>query len=359
MRKKSWEVVVLVTLVLSFLAAGCGPKAPQVVTLAGSDRGYVDGLGVGAQFDAPMAVAVDATGNVYVADSANHRVRVISAKGEVTTLVGSDEAGYDDGPATEALFSTPAGVVLDESGNVYVADSDEEDPHPMRVRVITPEGIVTTLAGSSQSGYKDGVGKDAQFRAPASVALDSDGNVYVADTNNHRIRLIRPDGTVSTLAGKPEAGYPAGYADGLAAEAKFNSPRSVAVDGAGNVYVADTGNHCIRLISPDGQVSTLAGAKEPGYIDGQGNEARFNFPSGIAVDADGNLYVADTANHSIRKIMSDGEVTTLAGNGEPGNVDGPGADARFRAPEGITIDDKGNVYVADTGNHRVRKITQP
>jgi sugar lactone lactonase YvrE len=164
---------------------------------------------------------------------------------------------------------------------------------------------------------------------------------------------------VSTLAGRPGAGYAAGYADGLAAEAKFNSPRSVAVDGVGKVYVADTGNHCIRLISPDGQVSTLAGANEPGYVDGQGSEARFNFPSGIAVDADGNLYVADTANHSIRKIMPDGEVTTLAGNGEPGNVDGPGADARFRAPEGIAIDGKGNVYVADTGNHRVRKIAQP
>jgi sugar lactone lactonase YvrE len=342
---------------LALLVTGCGRGGePRVVTLAGSEEGYADGSGAEAQFSSPVAVAVDAEGNVYVADSANHRIRQIWPDGTVTTLAGGDEVGLGDGPVPKAIFSTPTGIALAASGALYVADSAQMDPHPMRVRVITPDEMVNTLAGSSQAGYKDGPGLDAQFKAPASLAVDGSGNVYVADTNNHRVRLISPAGEVITLAGPLEAGYAAGYADGPAAEAKFNGPRSVTVDGAGNVYVADTGNHCIRVVSPDGQVSTLAGAKEPGYADGQGAEARFSFPAGIAVDAEGNLYVADTANHRIRRITPDGVVTTLAGSGEPGDADGPAGETQFRGPEGVVVDAGGNLIVADTGNHRVRKV---
>jgi serine/threonine-protein kinase len=220
--------------------------------------------------------------------------------------------------------------------------------------------VVSTLAGGSEAGYTDGPGDKAFFRTPANLAVDAAGIVYVADTNNHRIRLIRPDGTVGTLAGQLKPGMVSGYADGPAAEAKFNSPRSVAVDGAGNVYVVDTGNQRIRAISPAGQqVTTLAGGPQPGYKDGQGAEARFSYPSDLAVDAAGNLYVADTANHCIRKITPDGTVTTLAGTGAAGYADGPLAEAQFRAPEGIAVDGAGNVYVADTGNQRIREIIQP
>jgi sugar lactone lactonase YvrE len=343
---------------LALMVTGCGGGGePRVVTLAGSEGGFADGSGAEAQFSGPLAVAVDAEGNVYVADSANHRVRKIAPDGTVTTVVGGDQVGYADGPISEAVFSTPTGVAVAASGTLYVADSAEVDPHPMRVRVVTLDGTVTTLAGSWEEGYKDGFGPDAQFKVPATVTVDDAGNVYVADTNNHRVRLISPEGEVTTLAGSLEAGYAAGYVDGPAAEAKFNGPRSVAVDGAGNVYVADTGNHCIRVITPDGQVSTLAGAKEPGYADGQGAEARFSFPAGIGVDAEGNLYVADTANHRIRKIAPDGTVTTLAGSGEPGNADGAAGEAQFRVPEGVAVDADGNLIVADTGNHRIRKIT--
>jgi serine/threonine-protein kinase len=349
--------IMFVLTVLALSMASCGKAAePTVVTLAGSEAGFADGSGAEARFSGAVDVAVDAEGNVYVADGANHRVRKITPDGTVTTLAGSDQVLPVDGPVSEAAFSTPTGIALTGSGALYVADSVEADPHPMRVRVVTPEGMVTTLAGSWKDGYKDGLGPDAQFKVPASVAVDDAGNVYVADTNNHRIRLISPEGEVTTLAGLPKAGYAAGYADGPAAEARFNGPRSVAVDGAGNVYVADTGNHCIRLISLGGQVTTLAGAKEPGYVDGSGAEARFNFPSSIAVDAECNLYVADTANHRIRKITADGAVTTLAGSGEPGDADGPAGEAAFRAPEGVAVDADGNVIVADTGNHRVRKI---
>lgn len=351
---KTLQIALTLT-VLALLMTGCGSPEPRVVTLAGSEEGYADGSGAGAQFSGPVDVAVD-TEDVYVADSANHRVRKIAPDGTVTTLAGSDQVGLADGPVSEATFSALTGVALAASGVLYVADSVEADPHPMRIRVITPDGTVTTLAGSNQAGYKDGLGLDAQFKSPASLAVDRAGNVYVADTNNHRIRRVSPEGEVTTLAGPPKAGYAAGYADGPAGEARFQSPRSVAVDEAGNVYVADTGNHCIRVISPDGEVTTLAGAEEPGYADGQGSEARFNFPSGIAVDAEGSLYVADTANHRICKITPDGTVTTLAGSGEPGAADGPSSEARFRAPEAVTVDPNGNVVVADTGNHRVRKI---
>jgi sugar lactone lactonase YvrE len=353
--------IIFALTVLALSIAGCGKAAePTVVTLAGSEEGFADGSGAGARFSGAVGVAVDAERDVYVADSANHRIRKIAPDGTVSVLAGSDQAGHADGPTSEAIFSTPTGVAVGPSGAIYVADSVATDPHPMHVRVVTPEGMVTTLAGGNQAGYKDGTGLDAQFKSPASVAVDHAGNVYVADTNNHRIRRISPEGAVTTLAGPTEAGYAAGYADGPATVARFQGPRSVAVDGAGNVYVADAGNHCIRRIAPGGAasptVTTLAGAKEPGYVDGQGAEARFNFPSGVAVDAEGNVYVADTANHRIRKITPDGAVTTLAGSGEPGDADGPAAEAQFRAPEGVAVDADGNLIVADTGNHRIRKI---
>jgi serine/threonine-protein kinase len=331
------------------------PTGPQVVTLAGSEEGYAEGAGSAAQFNGVIDVAVDAQGNVYVADSANHRIRQIAPDGTVITLAGSDQIGSADGPAAEATFSTPTGVAVGLSGVVYVAESVATDPHPMHVRVVA-EGMVTTLAGSNTNGYRDGVGLDARFQSPASLDVDQAGNVYVADTTNHRIRKVAPDGTVTTLAGSTQSGYVAGYTDGPAAEARFQSPHGVAADRDGNVYVADTGNHCIRKITPDGMVTTLAGTNEPGYADGQGTQARFSYPAGIAVDGEGNIYVADTANHRIRQIAPDGTVTTLAGSGAPGNADGPASEAQFRAPEGVAVDAGGNVIVADTGNHRIRKI---
>jgi serine/threonine-protein kinase len=336
------------------------PAGPRVITLAGGEQGYAEGSGAAAKFSTPLDVAVDAKGNVYVADSGNSRVRLITPDGIVSTYAGSGKVGYADGPAAAALFSAPTGIAVDKSGNLYIADSVTADPHPLRVRMVTPAGAVSTLAGGSEAGYTDGPGTKAFFRTPANLAADAAGNVYVADTNNHRIRLIHPDGMVGTLAGQLKPGMVSGYADGPVAESKFNSPRSVAVDGAGTVYVADTGNQRIRAISPAGQVTTLAGgSSEPGYKDGKGAEARFSYPSDLAVDAAGTLYVADTANHCIRKVTPDGTVTTLAGAGTAGYADGPLGEAQFRAPEGIAVDSAGNIYVADTGNQRIREIVQP
>jgi sugar lactone lactonase YvrE len=357
MQEKYSIIVLLVLCLLALTTVSCGSKTAQVVTLAGSESGYTDGVGTAAKFSSPMAVAVDKDGNVYVADYANSCIRKITPDGTVTTLAGTDQPDHADGSVVETAQSKPTGLALATSGALYVADCVLLEPDPTYVRIITPDGKVTTLAGSSQPGYKDGPGLNAQFRSPASVVVDQAGNVYVADTTNHRIRRISPTGEVTTFASSPKTGYVIGYADGPAAEAKFQGPHGMAVDKTGNVYVADTGNHCLRVISPDGHVSTLAGTNKPGYADGKGNEARFNFPSDVAVDAQGNLYVTDTANHRIRKVTPAGVVTTLAGTGLPGNADGPADRAQFQAPEGIAVDAQGNVIVVS--NHRIRKIIQP
>ena len=332
------------------VVAGIAGIAGAVTTLAGSGAyGYADGTGTSAQFSYPSGVAVDGAGNVYVGDTYNQRIRKISPLGVVSTLAGSGTPGYADGPGTSAQFADPFGVAVDGAGNVYVADTDNQ-----RIRKISPLGVVTTLVGSGTPGYADGTGTSAQFNRPRGVAVDGAGNVYVGDTYNHRIRKISPTGVVSTLAGSGTLGY----ADGPGTSAQFKYPYSVAVDGIGNVYVADPYDHRIRKISPTGVVSTLAGSGTLGYADGAGAAAQFSYPFGVAVDGAGNVYVGDPYNHSIRKISPLGVVSTLAGSGTPGYADGAGAAAQFSFPLGVAVDGAGNVYVGDHYNHRIRKISQ-
>ncbi|MCE7994007.1 MAG: Ig-like domain-containing protein [Roseivirga sp.] len=326
---------------------------PVVSTLAGSNlMGFANGPGIIAQFNAPSGVAVDAAGYIYVADTENNRIRKITPEREVSKLAGLGVKGFRDDIERLAQFNGPGGVAVDAGGNVYVADKFNN-----RIRKISPERVVSTLAGST-FGFKNGTGTEAQFKSPVGVAVDAAGNVYVADQSNHAIRKISPEGEVSTLAG---SGF--GFKDGPGTEAKFNKPRGVTVDAGGNVYVADQGNHVIRKISPGGEVSTLAGLAPrflfltfPGFRDGTGTVAQFNEPAGVAVDAGGNVYVADQKNHRIRKITPEGEVNTLAGSGF-GFKDGPGTEAQFSIPRGVAVDGEGNVFVADRGNLRIRKIS--
>jgi sugar lactone lactonase YvrE len=300
-----------------------------------------------AEFWFPYAVAVDAAGNVYVADTNNHRIRKITPAGIVTTLAGST-LGHADGTGTAATFSSPRGVAVDAAGNVYVADTGNNE-----IRKITAAGVVTTLAGLFGVGgsWADGLGGAARFNGPIGVAVDVAGNVYVADADNNRIRKITPGGTVSTLAGQASIGW----VDDTGVLAKFTGPTGVAVDAAGTVYVADAGNERIRKITPGGAVTTLAGDGTNGYVDGTGATAQFSQPYGVAVDAAGNVYVADRDNFVIRKITPAGVVTTLVGTND-GYLDGVGIAARFTSPNGVAVDAAGNLYVADTTNNRIRKI---
>ncbi len=321
-----------------------------VSTLAGDGTfGDVLGNGTSAQFASPMGVAVDADGNVYVADQKNHKIKKISEAGLVSTLAGSGVKGDADGTGADAQFDNPSDVAVDASGNVYVADLQNQ-----KIRKITADGLVTTLAGSGIEGDVDGPGASAQFDAPLGIAVDASGNVYVADADNYKIRIITPAGEVSTLAGNGIEGD----VNGTGSAARFRGTRGVAVDANGNVYVADANNHKIKRITPAGEVSTFAGSGDSGDGEGIGTAAQLNRPSDVAVDADGNVYVADLQNEKIRKITSAGAVSTLAGNGRRGDTDGSAALARFNAPNGVTVDASGNVYVADTNNHKIRKMAQ-
>ena len=323
-------------------------------TFAGvvDDPGSVDGTGSAARFRSPGSVAVDGSGNVYVADTYNHTIRKVTSGGVVTTLAGTAGViGSDDGTGSAAQFSYPAAVAVDGAGNVYVADSGNNT-----IRKITPGGVVTTLAGTpGTGGSADGTGSAAQFSIPNCIAVDGSGTLYVADTGNLTIRKITPGGEVTTLAGT--AGV-IGSDDGTGSAARFNTPQGVTVDGSGNVYVADSGNNTIRKITPGAVVTTLAGAVgSPGVADGTGSAAQFSYPYGVAADASGKVYVADRDNHTIRKITSGGVVTTVAGTASNhGSADGTGSTARFNGPRGVAVDGSGNVYVADTYNHAIRKI---
>jgi sugar lactone lactonase YvrE len=329
--------------------------AGDVTTLAGTPGVYgsADGTGAAASFFYPFAIAVDAAGNVYVTEIGNYTIRKITPAGVVTTLAGSAGSfGSADGTGADARFKFPQGIAVDASGNVYVADA--------AIRKITPDGVVTTLAGSADTpGSADGTGSAASFRAASGMTIDAAGNLYVADRDNNTIRRITPAGVVTTVAG---LGLDAsvGAADGSGSAARFNSLASAAVGPDGSVYVADTVNSTIRKVSAAGVVTTFAGkAGAPGSVDGTGAAARFERPYGIAVDAAGTVYVTDPGNDTIRKITPASVVTTLAGDAgqAPGRDDGTGSAARFDYPAGIAVDATGNVFVADRDNAAIRKIT--
>jgi sugar lactone lactonase YvrE len=300
----------------------------------------------------PNNVAVDKAGNVYVADTANNTIRKIALDGTVSTLAGAAGShGSADGTGSNARFWAPFGIAVDGSGNVYVADTANNT-----IRKITPTGVVSTLAGfAGLAGNKDGAGSNARFRNPWSVTVDNLGNVFVADMSNDTIRKVTPTGKVTTLAG--QAGM-SGKADGIGSVARFNNPFAVAADNTGNVYVSDSGNNTIRKIMPGRVVVTLAGL--PGSIgstDANGSGARFCNPQGLTVDGTGNIYVADTGNNTVRKISPMGMVTTLPESaGANATADNASGSIRLNHPGGVVVDSSGNIYVADTNNHCIRKI---
>lgn len=319
-----------------------------VTTIAGTgNKGYKDGAAGNAMFNWPTGIVAAADGTIFVADYSNHRLRRIDPSGIVSTLAGSGRPGYADGKGSEALLWGPDNIAMDHENNILVADADN-----FRIRKTTMEGVVTTVAGNGHMGYRDGEAVKAMFGYPTGVAADEQGRYYVADRRSHTVRLITAEGKVSTIAGIPHPGL----VDGIGMEARFREPISVAVGSDGVVYVADSGNNAIRKITPDGKVTTLAGGVK-GYRDGTGADAMFNWPTGIAVDSNGNIFVCDSSNNKIRRVTPGGVVSTVAGGLLSGSTDGIAWRARFKFPTGIGVDSSGNIYVADSGNNLIRKIS--
>ncbi|MDO1451823.1 IPT/TIG domain-containing protein [Rhodocytophaga aerolata] len=314
-----------------------------VTTVAGSSQGYADGEVMNAKFWLPHSITTASDGTIYITEFANRRIRKISPNGIVSTVAGDGLSGYTDGPAAQAQFAALTGIAIASDGTLYVSDNH-------MIRKITPDGIVSTLAGSSQ-GYADGPAAQALFTYPTGIKIANDGTLYIVDGNGNRIRKISPNGIVSTVAGNGTKGY----TDGPAAQAQFEIPYDIAVASDGTLYVVE--GHMIRKITPDGIVSTLAGSRERGIKNGVGIEARFYDPMGIAVASNGTLYVTESSYHRIREITPDGVVTTLAGGPFDGYADGTATEARFYQPKGITIANDSTLYVVDHANHKIRKIT--
>jgi len=351
-----WAIRVLMVLLVGVAADASAQELEFRVMAGASPAGNVNGTGSAAKFNVPTGVAVDSTGALYIADSQNCMIRKVTAAGVVTTFSGGfingtgQPCGNSNGAINVAQFSGPSGTAVDSTGAIYVADTFNHT-----IRKISG-GVVSTLAGlAGSAGSADGTGSTARFNAPRGIAVDSAGTVYVADSNNHTIRTITPGGLVTTIAGLP--GSP-GSVDGTGTAARFNQPRGVAVDSAGTVYVADNNNHTIRKITAGAVVTTWAGlAGTSGNTDGTGTAARFSGPRGVAVDGAGNVYVADANNNKIRKVDAAAVVTTFAGATVQGGFDGTGQGARFNGPEAVAVDSAGVVYVADTISDTIRKIT--
>lgn len=332
--------------------------------IAGKDRnpGHRDGPGVDSLFYNPEGIAMDAKGSLFVADGANCVIRKITPDGRVCTFAGSPgRPSSADGKGSEAGFHGPQGIALDAQGTFYVTDTFSHT-----VRKMTPDGIVSTLAGKpGEKGTADGKGEEARFNQPAGIALDVNGNVFVADHKNHSIRKISPAGEVTTFAGSASdshfANGKAVFVDGKGTESRFYSPTGLAFDASGFLYVTDIDNGSIRKISPDGVVSTLTGLeweipkqKQPGEIltmfpDGPPKRyTGLNHPAGLAIDKQGNIFIADDWNHAIRKINTRGQISTIGGKMSDNRVpDSSGKEANFIQPHGILVSPSGTLYVSD------------
>ena len=344
----------------------CGSEeTSEIGTLAGHSgiAGSSDGSSGDARFRTPSSIAVDSKGNTIVADRGNNTIRWISAAGQVETRAGNaGQTGSKDGKGADALFHFGlygGGVATDGAGNIYVSDTTNNT-----LRKVTADGTVTTIAGSATNapGFADGPAAHARFNNPTHLVVDPKGVIYVADTSNHIIRKITVDGVVSTIAGA--AGL-SGYADGPNGLARFNLPHGLTIDATGNLYVGDVGNNAVRKITPDGIVTTLVGGPAvSGNVTTTASTTtvQFNFGccgGGLAIDTDGNVYVADRGSQTIRRVTPEGVVSTVAGSGLRGGTDAPAQEATFNNPIAVAVDNTGRLYIADTDNHAIRDTVAP
>jgi uncharacterized protein (TIGR03437 family) len=336
------------------IATVAGSGAPGPLTTFAGDGGQA----ISASLFAPSGVAVDSAGNLYIADYGNSRIRKVSVSGVITTVAGNGMFRFsgDGGPATAAQLWNPAGVAVDASGNLFIADSINN-----RIRKVSASGLISTVAGNGNYGFSGdgGPATAASLRDPQSVAVDGSGNLLIADVTNDRIRMVSAStGVITTVAGN--GGYGLAGDGGSATSASLNSPYSVAVDVSGNLFIADAENNVIRKVSPSGVITTVAGNGTAGFSGdgGQATLAQLNFPDAVAVDASGNLFIADDYNFRIRRVSASGIITTIAGNGTSGfsGDGGPATSASLFFPGGIAVGNSGNLFIADSGN-RIRKVS--
>ena len=347
----------LILAALSAAVAGAQPADDWIIeTVAGGTHFLGDGgAAVAAQLRYPSDVAVDGAGNLYIADANNSRIRKVDSEGVISTVAGNGTHGFsgDRGPATEAQLNGPNGVAVDGSGNLYIADTPNH-----RIRKVDSAGVITTVAGDGRQGDSGdgGAATAAQLRYPRGVALDRAGNLYIADTPNHRIRKVDSAGVITTVAGDGRQGDSGD--GGAATAAQLRYPRGVALDRAGNLYIADTFNDCIRKVDSAGRISTVAGTGTGGFSGdgGAAVAAQLWNPYGVALDGSGNLYITDWGNHRIRKVNSAGVISTVAGGGSSLGDGGAAVAAQLSRPTGVALDGAGNLYIADTSNHSIRKV---
>ena len=352
-------VVVVAAVLLAGSAFGVS-GSDTITTVAGVGTAGSAGDGgqaTSAQLSTPDGVAVDGQGNVYIADVGNSRVRKVTPGGIISTVAGTGTAGFsgDGGQATSAQLKIPIAVAVDGQGNVYIADIGNQ-----RIRKVTTDGIISTLAGTGTAGFSGDGGQatSAQLNGPEGVAVDAQGNVYISDASNFRVRKVTAGGIISTFAGTGTAGFSGD--GGQATSAQISAPLFLAVDSAGNVYIPDLVNQRVRKVTAGGVISTVAGTGTAGFSGdgGQAISAQLHSPVGVGVDPAGNLYIADIGNERVRKVTAGGVISTVAGTGTAGfsGDGGQAISAQINSPVGVAVDGQGSVYFADAGNLRVRKI---
>ncbi len=373
--RSRWEsnFPLCVTLIVLLFGVGCGGgsstssasslSAGSITTVAGNGGvayGGDNGPATSAELNSPMGVAVDASGNLYIADKGNNRVRKVS-NGTITTVAGDGNYGFggDGGAATSAELTFPWSVAVDGAGNLYIADEGNQCVR----EVAAATGVITTVAGTRTAGYNGdgGLATTAQLHLPRGVAVDGAGNLYIADTLNNRIRMVSAaTGIITTVAGNGTAGY--GGDNGPAVNAALDGPEAIAIDKSGNLYIADTLNNRVRLVAAaTGNITTIAGDGVANYAGDSGlaTAAELKAPAGVAVNASGNIYIADTGNQRVRMIAAaTGIITTTAGIGTAGfsGDNAAATSAEVSSPAALALDASGNLYIADTGNNRIRKV---
>ena len=355
--KKTYNLV----LILFFLLSSSTTQAQMINTVAGN--GFSIGTNVGnggpaveAELKEPRGLAFDASGNLYIASYMNHCVRRVTTDGIINVFAGDFLGSTDDGiAATEAQILFPVDVAIDASGNVYIVEYGNS-----KIRKVTTDGTIHTVAGSGVGGFSgDGsLATDAELKNPSGVVVDAAGNLYIMDRQNYRIRKVTTDGVIQTIAGNGGGGHTGD--SGPAIDAEIGPATGIALDLVGNLYIASYHSNRIRKITTDGIINTIAGQQLGGY-EGDGGpalDAKLDAPYALEVDADGNVYIASYANNCVRKITTDGIINTIAGTGVSGfsGDGGPAIEAQLSNVMGIAMDASGNVYVTDQGNKRIRKI---